>query len=99
MQGLAPSENPGKQVNIKRPTLLEYVVWDALDNSRCPREHRYRVQGKSLPCRWCRTAHALILVLEKVASGTENPSNLIDQFEKEVGWTMRDIPVGVAPKF
>lgn len=71
-------------------TLLEEVVWDALKNSRCPQKHRYQGPGKSLPCRWCRTAHAVTLVLIKVEAGEIKPLEAISQFEKQLGWTMAD---------
>lgn len=70
-------------------TLLEEVVWDALKNSRCPMTHRYQGPGKSLPCRWCRTAHAVMIVLEKVVAGLK-PEDVIEQLEEKVGWTLDD---------
>lgn len=84
-----------ERVPFKQPvSLLEEVVWDALKNSRCPMGHRYEGPGKSLPCRWCRTAHAITLVLIKVQAGEVKPLEVIAQFEKQLGWTLADPVVG-----
>lgn len=83
--------------NLEKPadqTLLEKVVWDALKNSRCPAKHRYQGPGKSLPCRWCRTAHAVMLILIKVQADELKPLEVIAQLEKQVGWTLADPVVG-----
>lgn len=83
--------HPGE---VERPkagsTLLEEVVWDALKNSRCPLTHRYQGPGKTLPCRWCRTAHAVTLILIKIEAGQLKPLEAIAQFEKQLGWTIAD---------
>lgn len=81
---------PEDQKKPEGATLLEEVVWDALKNSRCPMSHRYQGPGKSLPCRWCRTAHAVMLVLEKVGSGQMKAGDVIRQFEEKLGWTLAD---------
>lgn len=81
--GLAGEPKPGS-------TLLEEVVWDALKQSRCPASHRYQGPGKSLPCRWCRTAHAITQVLLKVEAGQVKPLEAIAQFEKQLGWSLAD---------
>lgn len=74
-------------------SLLERVVWDALKQSRCPKEHRYQGPGKSLPCRWCRTAHAIVLVLKEIQDGKTDPDKVIEDFERQLGWSLEDPPV------
>jgi hypothetical protein len=71
-------------------SLLEVVVWDALKNSRCPQKHRYQGPGKSLPCRWCRAAHAIMLVLIKMKDENLEPLEVMGELEKQVGWTLAD---------
>lgn len=71
-------------------SLLEQIVWDALKKSRCPMSHRYEGPGKSLPCRWCRTAHAVMEVLVKVEAGELKPLEVIAKFEEQLGWTLAD---------
>lgn len=81
---------PTEAAKPEGQSLIEDVVWDALKNSRCPMSHRYEGPGKSLPCRWCRTAHAITLVLIKVEAGELKPLETISKFEKQLGWTMAD---------
>lgn len=85
---------PMKSDKPEGQSLLETIVWGALKESRCPMSHRYEGPGKSLPCRWCRTAHAVMLVLWKVESGDVSSSQVIAEFEKQVGWTLADPVVG-----
>jgi hypothetical protein len=80
-------------MKVEKPegqSLLEEIVWDALKNSRCPMSHRYEGPGKSLPCRWCRTAHAVMLVLVKMEAEGLKPLEIIAQFEEKLGWTLAD---------
>ena len=68
--------------------LLEQVVWDALKQSQCPPEHRYVWPAKSLPCRWCRAAHAIILVLRRMELQGTSPRDMIAEIEKLAGWQL-----------
>lgn len=65
-------------------TYLEEIVWDALKNPICPKEHRYRGPGKSLPCRWCRTAQAVMAVLRKMVDENISPFDMLDLFSRDV---------------
>ena len=69
-------------------TLLEEIVWRALKESQCPPEHRYQGPGKSLPCRWCRTAHAVILVLRRMEEKGTSPRDMLAEIEKLVSWKL-----------
>ncbi len=79
-----------ERASKRESTLLERVVWDALKSSRCPASHRYQGPGKSLPCRWCRTAHAIMLVLIEVQAGNATAVQVIADMEKQLGWTLAD---------
>lgn len=79
---------PQAQQQPEGQSLLEMIVWDALKNSRCPMSHRYEGPGKSLPCRWCRTAHAVTLVLRKIEARELTIGQVIVEFEKKLGWTL-----------
>jgi hypothetical protein len=80
-----------EQKSPKEPsTLLERVVWDALKNSRCPRRHRYQGPGKSLPCRWCRTAHAITLTLIEIEAAKTTVQEVLADFKKQLGWDLAD---------
>lgn len=70
---------------VKRPvTFLEEIVWDALKNPICPEEHRYQGPGKSLPCRWCRTAQAVKAVLVKMSSENISSQQMLEAIEKDL---------------
>jgi hypothetical protein len=75
-------------------TLLEEVVWDALKNSRCPAKHRYQGPSAGLPCRWCRAAHVVMVILEKVRAGEVMAQNVVQEFEEQLGWTLKDPVIG-----
>lgn len=77
----------------KPGTLLEDIVWDALKNSRCPASHRYQGPSTSLPCRWCRTAHAVMLVLGRMKQG-KDIEEIVREFEQQLGWTLGSPVVG-----
>lgn len=72
----------------KELTLLEQIVWDALKQSQCPPEHRYIGPSQNLPCRWCRTAHAVILVLRRMEMQGISPRAMIEELERQVGWKL-----------
>ena len=80
-------------------TFLEQIVWDALKQSRCPRGHRYKGPAASLPCRWCRTAHAVMLTLKRMIAEKVSPEDMLKEFERLVGWTFDAPVVGEKPKF
>lgn len=81
-------EAVARQKKKKDLTLLEEVVWDALQNSQCPPEHRYVWPAKSLPCRWCRAAHTIILVLRRMEAQGIGPRAMIEEIEKLAGWKL-----------
>lgn len=83
----------------KKPTFLEAAVWDALRNSRCPKEHRYQGPGAGLPCRWCRAAHVIMLALGKIESGEATAAEMILEFNRQLGWTFISPVVGEKPKW
>lgn len=67
---------------------LEQIVWDALKQSRCPAEHRYIGPSGKLPCRWCRTAHAVVLVLRKMETEGIRTSVMLGEIERLAGWKL-----------
>jgi hypothetical protein len=67
----------------RKTTYLEEIVWYALKESRCPKEHRYKGPGKSLPCRWCRTGQAVIFVLEKMIDEKISPEEMLERFSSD----------------
>ena len=71
----------------KQPmNFLEEVVWNALKKSQCPPEHKYQGPSANLPCRWCRTAHAAILVLRRMESENISPRTMLEELERLAGW-------------
>lgn len=78
----------------KPGTLIEDIVWDALKNSRCPGTHRYKWPSTSLPCRWCRTAHAVMLVLQKIKMDKLDPDAAVKDMENQLGWSLESPVVG-----
>lgn len=83
--GLPPGTPPEKK---REPTFLEEVVWDALKRSKCPKEHRWQGPSQDLPCRWCRTAHAVILVLRRMAADNVSPETMAARMEEMAGWKL-----------
>lgn len=77
-----------RQKKKKDLNLIEQAVWDALQNSLCPPEHRYVWPAKSLPCRWCRAAHAVVLVLRKMEAENISPRAMLDEVERLAGWKL-----------
>jgi hypothetical protein len=69
-------------------TFLEQIVWSALKHSQCPPEHRYKGPGKNLPCRWCRTAHAVMMVLIRMEAQGTSPREMLAEMEKMSGWKL-----------
>lgn len=68
----------------RKDTYLEEIVWDALKNTRCPQEHRYKWPGKTLPCRWCRTGQAVTTVLEKMISEKLSPKEMLERISADL---------------
>lgn len=78
-------------------TFLEMAVWDALKNSRCPAEHRYQGPSVGLPCRWCRSAHVIMLALGKIENGDATAGDMILEFQRQLGWNFSSPVVGEKP--
>lgn len=83
----------------EKATFLEAAVWDALKNSRCPASHRYHGPSASLPCRWCRAAHVIMLALGKIESGEATAAGMIHEFERQLGWNFSSPVIGEKSKF
>lgn len=82
----------------EKHTFLEAAVWDALKSSRCPASHRYQGPSASLPCRWCRSAHVIMLALGKIDAGEATPGEMLLEFERQLGWNFSSPVVGDKPK-
>jgi hypothetical protein len=80
-------------------TFLDGAVWDAIQNSRCPASHRYQGPGGSLPCRWCRAAHVLMLAFGRIETGEARAAQMILEFQEQLGWTFASPVVGKKPPF
>ena len=80
-------------------TFLEHIVWEALKRSRCPNEHRYKGPSAGLPCRWCRAAHSVLLVLKRMVDEKISPEDMMKEIERMAGWTFDAPVVGDKPKY